>query len=156
MSLTNSVLIQVGGVVGTNLGSLSFSTGALTSGSLKFGATFAAGGSFVVTGNGVNGVPSGVIFSGTFSSPVTWTLITQANGTHNYTLSGAVAGKNGSNAATVQFTINTGKGYFHTKARISSGDTNVAVTPEIGTLGLLGTGLVGIAGVIRRRVFSSN
>ena len=31
-----------------------------------------------------------------------------------------------------------------------SGDT--IVTPEPGTLGLLGTGLVGLAGVIRRKV----
>jgi hypothetical protein len=155
MSLSNSILIQVGGIVGTNLGTLTLSTGALTSGSLKMGGTFAGGGSFVVTGNGSNGVPNGVIFSGSFSGPVTWTLVTLANGTHNYTLSGAVAGTGGANAATVQFTINTGKGFFHKKARISSGDTNVAVTPEIGTLGLLGTGLVGIAGFIRRRIAHS-
>jgi hypothetical protein len=155
MSLSNSVLIQVGGIVGPNLGTLSLSTGALTSGSLKLGATFAGGGSFVITGNGSNGVPNGVIFSGSFSGPVTWTLVTLANGTHNYTLSGAVVGSNGGNAATIQFTVNTGKGYFHTHAKISSGDTNVSVTPEIGTLGLLGTGLVGIAGLIRRRVSGS-
>ena len=152
MSLSNSVLIQVGGIVGPNLGTLTFSTGALTSGSLKMGGTFAGGGSFVVTGNGSNGVPNGVIFSGSFSGPVTWTLITLPNGTHNYTLSGAVAGTNGGNAATIQFTVNTGKNFFHKKAKISSGDTNIAVAPEIGTLGLLGTGLVGIAGLIRRRV----
>lgn len=152
MTLTNSVLIQYGGIVGPNLGTLSFTTGALTSGSLKMGGTFAAGGTFTITGNGMNGVPSGVIFSGTFSGPVSWTLVTLPNGKHNYTLSGAVAGSGGTNAATIQFTINTGKGYFHKKARISSGDTNISTTPEIGTLGLLGTGLVGIAGLIRRRV----
>src|SRR5580704_1926098 len=148
MSLSNSVLIQYGGIVGPNLGSLTFSTGALTSGSLKMGGTFAGGGSFVITGNGSNGVPNGVIFSGTFSGPVTWSLITLSNGTHNYTLSGAVVGSNGSSAATIQFTVNTGKGYFHTKARISSGDTDVTVAPEPGTLGLLGTGLIGLAGLI--------
>jgi hypothetical protein len=155
MSLTNSTLIDYGGIVGPNLGTLSFSTGALTSGSLKMGGTFAGGGSFTIMGNGKDGVPNGVIFSGTFSGPVSWTLVTLANGTHNYTLSGAVAGNNGSNAATIQFTINTGKGYFHSKARISSGDTNISTTPELGTLGLLGTGLIGMAGLIRRRLSSS-
>jgi hypothetical protein len=155
MSLTNSILIQVGGVVGSNLGTLSFSTGALTSGSLKMGGTFAAGGSFVITGNGSNGVPNGVIFSGTFTGPVTWTLVTLGNGTHNYTLSGSVMGNNGGSAATIQFTVNTHKGFFHKKAKISSGDTDVTLSPEIGTLGLLGTGLVGIAGLLRRRVSSN-
>lgn len=155
MSLANSILIQVGGIVGPNLGTLTFTTGALTSGSLKKGGTFAGGGSFVVTGNGMGGVQNGVIFSGTFSGPVTWSLVTLSNGTHNYTLSGSVMGSGGTNAATIQFTVNTGKGYFHTKARVSSGDTNVTTTPEIGTLGLLGTGLVGIAGLIRRRVVRS-
>lgn len=155
MSLTNSTLIQYGGIVGPDLGTLAFSTGALTSGSLKMGGTFAGGGSFVITGNGMDGMPNGVIFSGTFSGPVTWSLVTLANGTHNYTLSGAVTGGNGQSAATIQFTVNTGKGYFHRKSKISSGDTNVSTTPEMGTLGLLGTGLVGIAGLIRRKVTSS-
>lgn len=152
MSLTDSVLIEYNGIVGPNLGTMSFTTGALTSGSLKMGGTFAAGGSFTVMGNGTNGVPNGVIFSGTFSGPVTWTLQTLANGTHNYTLAGSIVGTHGGNAATLQLTINTGKGYFHTKTRISSGDTNISTTPEVGTLGLLGTGLVGIAGLLRRRV----
>jgi hypothetical protein len=155
MSLSNSVLIQYGGIVGSDLGTMTFSTGALMSGSLKMGGTFAGGGSFVITGNGSNGMPNGVVFSGTFSGPVTWTLVTLANGTHNYTLSGAVSGMNGANAATIQFTINTGKQFFHRKVKVASGDTIVTTTPEMGTLGLLGTGLLGIAGLIRRKVTSS-
>ncbi|HSY92768.1 MAG TPA: hypothetical protein VK812_15445, partial [Candidatus Binatus sp.] len=97
LSLTGSELIAVNGLNGLglvtgNLGSLSFTTGALTSGSLQMGGTFAGGGSFVIDGNGTNGIPSGAIFTGSFSGPVTWTLITLANGTHDYTLSGSVTG----------------------------------------------------------------
>jgi len=144
-------------ITGNDLGSVSFSTGALTSGSLQMGGTFAAGGWFTITGNGTNGVPNGTLFSGTFSGPVTWTLVTLANGTHNYTLMGSLSGTSvgGGSAVgvTVQLTINTGKGFFNGSTTISSGDTNVVV-PEPGSLGLLGTGLIGLAGVVRRKLKS--
>ena len=111
-------------------------------------------GSFTITGNGNNGVPNGVIFSGTFSQPATWTLVTLPDGTHNYTLTGALSGSlQGftSNGVTVQLTINTGKGFFNGSTEISSGDTNVVV-PEPGTLTMLGTGLIGLASTIRRKL----
>jgi PEP-CTERM motif-containing protein len=158
MTLSNSALIAVnglggGGLVTGNLGTVDFSTGALTSGSLQMGGTFAAGGTFTISGNGTSGVPNGVIFSGTFSGPVTWTLVTLANGTHNYTLTGALSGNIGSNGVSVQLTINTGTGFFNGSTQVSSGDTNIIV-PEPGTLGLLGTGLVAIAGLLRRKFIS--
>src|SRR5205085_9258960 len=69
LALSGSTLVSVNGlnggglITGNNLGSVTFSTGALSSGSLQMGATFAAGGSFTITGNGSNGIPNGVLFS---------------------------------------------------------------------------------------------
>jgi hypothetical protein len=161
-SLTGSTLIAVnglngGGLITGNLGSLTLTTGALASGSLQMGGTFAAGGTFTVTGNGTNGIPNGTLFTGTFSGPVTWTLVTLADGTHNYTLSGALTGTLGSastTGVTVQLTINTGKGFFNGSTSISSGDTNIGnvIVPEPGTLSLLGTGLLVVAGAVRKRI----
>jgi hypothetical protein len=163
MSLSGSVLIAVKGlngsglVTGNDLGSVSFSTSMLMSGNLQMGGTFMAGGTFTINGNGTNGIPNAVIFNGAFDGPVTWGLVTLANGTHNYTLTGSISGTwiGGSwvSGATVQLTINTGKGFFNGTTEISSGDTNiVAAVPEPGSLTLVGAGLVGIAGILRRKL----
>jgi hypothetical protein len=162
LTLGESTLIAVNGlgsglITGNNLGTLSFSTRALSSGNLQMGATFAAGGTFSITGNGTDGIPNGTLFNGSFTGPVTWTLITLANGTHNYTLTGSLSGTwyNGTTigGATVQLTINTGKGFFNGTTTISSGDTNFTTTvPEPGSLGLLGAGLIGIAAIVRHKV----
>jgi hypothetical protein len=159
LTLTGSALTIVDGlgglglVSGGDLGGLSFTTGALTSGNLTTGATFAAGGSFTISGNGTGGIPNGVIFSGTFSSPVTWTEVTTSgpNGAIYYILTGAISGTwyNGAtvHGATTQITFNAGKNGFTGSVTLGSGDTIITTVPEPGTLGLLGTGLVGLAGL---------
>jgi hypothetical protein len=159
----SSSLFAVNGVAGlapSYLGTVSFVTGDLKTGSLAFGGTFdGAGSNFMITGNGSNGLPNGVIFTGAFSGDIKLAEYTLSDGTHTYILSGYVNGTSGTgmreDGLTSQVVFNTGDGYFNGGATILSGDTGLkAVVPEPGSLGLLGTGLIGLAGVVRRKLRS--
>lgn len=160
LSLSGSILTSVnglngGGLITGNLGSVTLSTGGLVSGSLAMGGTLAGGGAFTITGNGTNGIPNGVIFSGTFNGPVTWSLVTLSDGTHNYTLTGVLAGSLlgvPTNGVTVQLTVNTGTGFFNGSVTLGSGDTNIQIVPEPSTLSLFGTGMLGFAGMLRHQL----
>jgi len=163
LTLTGSTLIAIVGWNGSSspitgsLGNVTFTTGALTGGSLGMGGTFAAGGTFEVGSNGTGGLPSGTLFSGAFSGPVTWTLTTLANGTHNYTLTGVITGTMGGtsvNGVSVQLTVNTGKSLFSGSILISGGDTTVASVPEPSSMALLGTGALALAGLARRKLIA--
>jgi hypothetical protein len=144
-------------------GTVAFTTGSLISGSLSgtgpgVVATLNGGGSFVIMGNGTAGLPTGVIFSGTFSGPVEWSAFPGAsgNGSVFYVLSGAISGTwyNGTtvNGATTQITFDAGKDGFMGSIAAGSGNTVITTVPEPGTLGLLGTGLVGLAGIVRKKL----
>jgi hypothetical protein len=141
----------------TPCGSVSFTTGALMSGSTLNGGTFAPGGTFSIVGNGTDGLPNGAIFTGAFSGPVTWQPDGKVgvDGTINYYLVGRINGTyNGTtaNGGTIQITFNTGIAGFQGSVALGSGDTVITPVPEPGTLGLLGTGMVGLAGVIRKKL----
>ena len=139
---------------GHSLGSVSFSTGALDGGSIAAGGTFSSvGSSFVVIGK-AKGVPKGVIFSGAFVGDVNWTLVSSGKQSRVYTLSGTIQGMLYNGRSVTGTTTQT---IYSTQGQLSQGIGHIRVgnthfnSPEPGTLGLLGTGLIGVAGMFRRK-----
>ncbi len=144
---------------GHALGSVSFSTGALTSGDIWSGGTFSSvGSSFIITSAvNVGQLHKGVIFSGAFVGPISWTVVSHP-GTYNYvfalsgTIRGMLNGRIVTGTTTQTILAYKNQWVLDHRGGIHLGTTNLAV-PEPGTLGLLGTGLIAVAGTVRRKLF---
>jgi hypothetical protein len=152
-----------------SLGYLSYATGVLTSGSISGGGTFSGTGSkFDVWGvgawahtlTGSTGKNPIALFIGSFVGPIDWTFVGTGPkaGELEYVLSGTITGTlygGRTVSGTTSEDVNSYAGQLSNGlGHISMGSSGLTV-PEPGTLGLLGTGLLGIAGVFRRKLIRS-
>jgi acyl dehydratase len=119
-------------------------------------ATFSSvGSSFVVIGKGPFGQPKGVIFNGAFTGDISWTLVSQNGQKLTFLISGTIQGTDFMgrlvHGTTTQTIVTIGVQLAQGIGHVTTGNTHLVI-PEPGTLGLLGTGLIGIAGMVRRKL----
>ena len=150
---------------GHSLGTVSFKTGIFTSGGIWTGGTLSATGStFDVVGIGLwskelTGVSGKVaLFTGSFVGPITWTVVSHT-GKFNYifTLSGDIYGMLYNGRDVSGYTTQTIVAFRNQWSRDGMGNIRVGSehfnVPEPGTLVLFGTGLIAVAGTVRRKLF---
>jgi len=160
---TGSHLMSFDGIPvprGRAMGSVSFSTGAFTGASIWTGGTFSStNSSFIVTGIGNLGQPKGVIFSGAFVGPISWTVVSHTKWDYVFKLSGEIRGQIWTGRVVTGTTTQTIYAYKNQWSIDHDGGIHLGnshlVVPEPGTLGLLGMGLIVVAGTMRRKFFGS-
>jgi hypothetical protein len=157
LTLTGSNLTVVHGITGADLGTVSIAVGPLLTGSLQGGGTFSdAGSSFSVAVNpnvlGGKLRGGGILFSGTFVSPITWTPVPGDPGI--YFLQGVAFGYWSNGSAGQAFIGLDATGSVNSNGVFTSTFVGgqAFINPEPGTLGLFVTGLLGMGVAIRRKI----
>jgi len=158
-----STVVQIGNLQGLNLGTLELTTGAFIAGSgtLSNGGQFAPG-TLTITNTVAYFGFTGVLFQGTFgttAAPITWVFNGKLkNGKFSYTLTGQLNGTWEVGGLNLPVSGTTAQIYFESNTKynggpisLSSGTTTI-LTPEPSTLGLMGTGFVGIGLMARRKL----
>jgi hypothetical protein len=144
LTLTSNItsIFSSNGAFTGDFGTITFTTGPLISGSIYTYATFNSG-TFTINTNGTDGLPNGVLLSGTFEL-VHWQEIGHTN---EYSFSAYFTGsssyiQNNGGIMTQESVLVSGT--TQTQFNVIQGHT---VVPEPGTWALLGTGLCFVVGV---------
>jgi len=137
--------VSNGGTVSVTLYSLSVNGSGFTAGtisiSVNLGSTSCGTGCLNITSGTVNvwDASTTLLYSGTFSNGSATQTGAGAAGTI-INIQGLTTG-----GTTIAGVLNLGRDGW-------GGSSDTFVTPEPGTLGLLGTGLIGLAGIVRRKL----
>jgi hypothetical protein len=157
LALTGSYLTDALDHGGSDLGTVTITTGALLSGSLVSGGTFSdVGSSFSiylkpgVLGGAFSG--GGVIFNGVFTSPISWSSF----GNGSYSFGGSLQGTWASGVGGTGGVTETYQGSFtNGMFTATSGGGLAMISPEPSTITLFAAGLIGIIGPIRKKFRTS-